>query len=31
MVGKNFCRPAQPRCEHCPLKSLLPRHAMEHH
>jgi endonuclease III related protein len=24
MVGKNFCRPRQPRCAQCPLKSLLP-------
>jgi len=25
MVGKDFCRPRQPRCEECPLKSLLPK------
>jgi endonuclease-3 related protein len=24
MVGKHFCRPRQPRCEQCPLRSLLP-------
>ena len=23
MVGKDFCRPRNPRCETCPLKSLL--------
>jgi len=23
MVGKGFCRPRQPRCSECPLKSLL--------
>jgi endonuclease III len=25
MVGKHFCRTRAPRCEKCPLKSLLPR------
>jgi endonuclease III related protein len=25
MVGKDFCRPRQPRCEECPLNSLLPK------
>ena len=25
MVGKDFCRPRQPRCEECPLKPLLPK------
>jgi endonuclease-3 related protein len=25
MVGKDFCRPRQPRCEECPLYSLLPK------
>ena len=24
-VGKDFCRPREPRCETCPLKPLLPR------
>ena len=24
-VGKDFCRPRQPRCTACPLQSLLPR------
>jgi endonuclease III related protein len=24
MVGKTFCRPREPRCEECPLRSLLP-------
>jgi endonuclease-3 related protein len=24
MVGKDFCRPRQPRCAQCPLKPLLP-------
>ena len=24
MVGKEFCRPRQPRCADCPLKPLLP-------
>lgn len=24
MVGKDFCRPREPRCEQCPLKPLLP-------
>lgn len=24
MVGKHFCRPREPRCEVCPLRSLLP-------
>ena len=24
MVGKHFCRPREPRCELCPLRSLLP-------
>jgi endonuclease-3 related protein len=24
MVGKDFCRPRQPRCAECPLKPLLP-------
>ena len=24
MVGKRFCRPRDPRCEECPLRSLLP-------
>lgn len=24
-VGKDFCRPQSPRCEGCPLKSLLPK------
>lgn len=24
MVGKGFCRPRQPRCDRCPLRSLLP-------
>jgi endonuclease III related protein len=23
-TGKHFCRPAQPRCEPCPLRALLP-------
>lgn len=23
MVGKNFCRPREPRCDQCPLRSLL--------
>lgn len=27
MVGKHFCRPRAPRCDECPLKSLLPRKA----
>lgn len=27
MVGKDFCRPREARCESCPLKSLLPSHA----
>ena len=25
MVGKHFCRTRAPRCDKCPLKSLLPR------
>jgi endonuclease-3 related protein len=25
MVGKHFCRTRAPRCDDCPLKSLLPR------
>lgn len=25
MVGKHFCRKSAPRCDECPLKSLLPR------
>jgi endonuclease-3 related protein len=25
MVGKHFCRTRAPRCDQCPLKSLLPR------
>lgn len=25
MVGKHYCRPRAARCEHCPLRSLLPR------
>jgi len=24
MVGKYYCRPREPRCEQCPLRSLLP-------
>ena len=24
MVGKEFCRPRQPRCDKCPLQPLLP-------
>ena len=24
MVGKDFCRPREPRCEQCPLRRLLP-------
>ena len=24
MVGKEFCRPREPRCAQCPLKRLLP-------
>ena len=28
MVGKDFCRPRQPRCEECPLKALLPKGGM---
>jgi endonuclease-3 related protein len=24
MVGKDFCRPRNPRCDDCPLQSLLP-------
>jgi endonuclease III len=24
MVGKHFCRPRNPRCEECPLRTLLP-------
>lgn len=24
-VGKQYCRPREPRCEECPLKGLLPR------
>jgi endonuclease-3 related protein len=24
MVGKHYCRPREPRCEQCPLRSLLP-------
>ena len=24
MVGKHFCRPREPRCDACPLQSLLP-------
>jgi endonuclease-3 related protein len=24
MVGKDYCRPREPRCETCPLRSLLP-------
>ena len=31
MVGKNYCRPSHPRCEHCPLKPLLPRPGVEQH
>ena len=27
MVGKDFCRPRQPRCAECPLKTLLPTKA----
>ncbi len=27
MVGKDFCRPRQPRCEACPLRPLLPANA----
>ncbi len=27
MVGKDFCRPREARCEGCPLKPLLPDHA----
>jgi endonuclease III related protein len=27
IVGKEYCRTRQPRCEECPLKSLLPRKA----
>lgn len=26
MVGKDFCRKRAPRCEQCPLRSLLPKH-----
>jgi endonuclease-3 related protein len=30
MVGKHYCRPGKPRCEQCPLRSLLPEsHACE--
>lgn len=25
VIGKDFCRPRDPRCESCPLKLLLPR------
>lgn len=25
MVGKHFCRPREPRCAECPLRSLLPK------
>jgi endonuclease III related protein len=25
MVGKDFCRPRQPRCARCPLRSMLPK------
>jgi endonuclease-3 related protein len=25
MVGKNFCRPREPRCDVCPLRWTLPR------
>jgi endonuclease-3 related protein len=28
MVGKDFCRPRQPRCAECPLKALLPQKAL---
>lgn len=24
MIGKNFCRPREPKCDRCPLLSLLP-------
>lgn len=26
MIGKDFCRPREPRCDTCPLRSLLPLH-----
>lgn len=25
MIGKHYCRPGEPRCAQCPLRSLLPR------
>lgn len=25
MIGKDYCRPREPRCEKCPLRSLLPQ------
>jgi len=28
MVGKHFCRTLTPRCDECPLKTLLPRRKM---
>ena len=28
MVGKDFCRPREPRCAECPLKPLLPPKAL---
>ncbi len=28
-TGKNFCRPREPRCGECPLKSLLPGRPLE--
>lgn len=27
VVGKDFCRPREARCERCPLKPLLPNHS----
>jgi endonuclease III related protein len=29
MVGKHFCRPRQPRCELCPLRTLLPAPSLD--
>lgn len=29
MVGKDFCRPKNPRCESCPLRTLLPETGVE--
>ncbi len=30
-VGKDFCRPREPRCERCPLRPLLPKNGPKLH